>query len=102
LASYWATVAVTPGAPAHGGTAVVSVVNDAMAHVADFAAAISASITSSEQKPYFQYLIANIETMAVKKSIWPVTERMPPVPPAPGPWPEVIQWAACTHKPATP
>lgn len=91
LASYWATVAVTPGAPAHGGTAVVSVVNDAMAHVADFAAAISASITSSEQTPYFQHLIANIETMAVKKIIWTVTEMMPTVPPAPVPWPEGIQ-----------
>lgn len=83
LANYWATVAVATGLPMHGGTEVISVSNDAASHLADFEAAIRASITQTESKPYFHQFVSNIETMAVRKIIWTVTELMPSTPPAP-------------------
>ena len=76
FANYWATVAVLPGDPAHGGTSVISVVNDATTRVSAFEAAIVASITSTESKPYFFNFVNNIETMAVSTIIWTVTELM--------------------------
>lgn len=91
LASYWATVALVPGPPMHGGTATVSVVNDASAHVSDFEAAILASMTTTESKPYYLNFINNIQTMAVAKIIWTVTELIPtPGGPVPTPFPETI------------
>lgn len=89
LAEFWATVAIAPGIPAHGGTAVVSVTNDASTKTADFKAAIMASQTATESTPYFGVFIANLEAV-VKTISWTVTEMMPTVPPAPVPWPEVI------------
>lgn len=90
LAEYWATVAITPGLPAHGGIEVVSVSNNALSHYADFEAAIRASITQTESKPYFHQFVSNIETMAVRKIIWTVTELMPGSPPTPVSYPEPI------------
>ena len=90
FANYWATVAVIPGTPAHGGTSVISVVNDASTRVSAFEAAIEASITTTESKPYFFNFVNNIETMAVSTIIWTVTELMPTVPPSPSPFPEII------------
>lgn len=89
FADYWATVALDPGDPAHGGTAVVSVVNDAATKVALFEAAISASITDVESKPWFSVFVNNIQTMAVSTIVWTVTELMPPAA-TPTPFPEVI------------
>lgn len=89
LAAYWSAVAITSGAPSHGGTAVISVVNDAASKESAFKSAILASITASEGKPYFSALISNIEAV-VKTIVWTVTEMMPTVPPAPVPWLEVI------------
>lgn len=89
FANYWATVAVTPGAPAHGGTSVASVVNDAIAKTALFENAINASITSTESTPWFQSFIENIEVIAVSNIIWTVTEIMPPNA-TPTPFPEGI------------
>lgn len=78
LADFWSTVAVTPGAPSHGGTAVSKVENDAADLVNAFEAAIMASITTEEKKPYFYHLINNIESIAVSQIVWTVTELMPP------------------------
>lgn len=89
LANFWATVAIDPGTPAHGGTAVVSVINDATTKTAAFKAAILASYTKEESSPYFSVFINNIEAV-VKTISWTVTEMMPTVPPAPVPYIEVI------------
>lgn len=90
LANFWATVAVTPGVPTHGGTAVISVVNDASSKVSLFKDAINASLTDQEMKPYYNHFIKNIEDIAVSQIIWTVTEMMPTTPPAPVPFPESI------------
>lgn len=89
LANFWASVAIAPGAPAHGGTAVVSVTNDAATKIAAFKSAILASQTTEESTPYFSVFINNIETV-VKTISWTVTEMMPTVPPAPVAYVEVI------------
>lgn len=83
LAAYWATVAVTPGSPAHGGSGVVSVVNDAAEKVADFKSAINASITDQLSTPFFQEAIENIQNMAVSKINWTVIESIPGTGPVP-------------------
>ncbi len=75
FASYWSQVALV-GNGAHGG-APISVVNDAMAKVSVFRAAIVTSITQIESKPYYEVFITNIES-AVKSLIWAVIEAMPP------------------------
>lgn len=90
LAQYWASAHLEPGPPMHGGMAHVSVANDAMAYVADFEAAIKASITSSKSTPFYMNFAKNVQDMAVSKIIWTVTELMPSVPPAPTPFPEPI------------
>lgn len=90
LADYWSTVALANGLPMHGGIEVVSISNDAASHVANFEAAILASITQTESKPYFHQFVSNIETMAVRQIIWTVTELMPGSPPSPASFPESI------------
>ena len=77
LANYWAGVAVTPGTPANGGVAVVSVTNDALDHISKFQAAITASLRSAADDPGFQTLISNIQSTAVSAIIWTITEQMP-------------------------
>ena len=77
LANYWATVAVIPGAPAHGGTSVISVTNDAASKVGLFESAIRASITESRSEPFFQHFIENVQNIAVSQVIWSVTEDTP-------------------------
>lgn len=77
LASYWATVALIPGPPGYGG-APVSVTNDAMSLVSDFEAAIKASYRTSLSVPYYAVFIGNIESMAVSKIKWTVTENFGP------------------------
>lgn len=89
LANYWATVAIETGTPAHGGTAVASVVNNAAALVTLFEDAINASITSSESVPWFETFITNVQTMAVASIVWTVTELLPPAA-TPTPFPEAI------------
>lgn len=89
LAAFWSQVAISPGIPSHGGTAVLSVTNNAADLEAAFKAAIEASTTNQSSQPYFQSLIASIEAV-VKTIQWTVTELMPTVPPTPAPWPEVI------------
>lgn len=81
LAEYWATVAVVPGDPAHGGTAVVSVTNDAMTHIADFEAAIIASLATIESKPWFENFVQNVQDIGVSSVTWTVTELLPPAVP---------------------
>lgn len=77
FAQFWESVAVIPGTPSHGGTGVVSVTNNAMAHVSDFESAIQSSITTTKSTPYFETFILNIESV-VKDIIWTVIETMPP------------------------
>lgn len=73
FADYWATVAVTPGDPAHGGTTVVSVTNNASSMISVFAQAIQSSLTSVESKPYFHQFISNLQG-AAQQIVWTVTE----------------------------
>lgn len=75
LADYWATVALTPGTPAHGGSSVESVTNDAATRVAAFKDAITTSITAAESTPWFEQFIANVEA-AAKQIQWTVTEMV--------------------------
>lgn len=77
FAEYWGTVAVSPGAPAHGGVSVVSVTNDAIAHVSDFEAAIAASTTNQLSMPFYLAFIQNLESMAVSLIQWTIVEMMP-------------------------
>jgi len=90
FADFWATVAIDPGTPAHGGTAVVSVVNNAAALAGTFQSAITASMTSTEQTPWYQHFIANVESMAVSAIVWTITELVGS-PPSPANFPEGIQ-----------
>lgn len=90
LANYWATVAVVPGVPSHGGISVISVVNNSASLVSSFEAAIQASITQTKSEPFYFKFVDNIEKMAVSSIIWTVTELMPTVPPSPAPFPESI------------
>ena len=80
LANYWATVLIIPGIPAHGGSSVISVTNDAASHVSDFEAAIIASYTQEYQLPVFQQFILNIENIALPTVTWYVTELVGIVP----------------------
>lgn len=75
MAQYWATVGLVPGDPFHGGTSVVSVTNNAMAHVSTFLNAIESSMTNEERTPYFLHYIENLES-ATKSITWLVTEMM--------------------------
>lgn len=75
LADYWATVAVQPGDPAHGGVLVTDVTNDAASQASAFEAAITASLTSEESKPYFLAFVSNVQEMGAKAVTWQVTEQ---------------------------
>lgn len=74
LAEFWADVAIDAGMPAHGGSTVISVTNDALLHIPAFQQAILATLTSSESKPYFFSLIDNIQKIGVSAITWTVTE----------------------------
>lgn len=67
LATFWADVALIPD------TGTESITNDAMSKVSDFEAAIRASMTTEEKKPYFLHFVVNIENV-VKTIIWTVTK----------------------------
>lgn len=75
IANYWATVCVTPGTPAHGGSAVTDVSNDSASRVSEYKSAIEGSYSSSESQPYFQNFVQNIENV-VKTVVWTVTETV--------------------------
>ena len=89
FADYWATVAVSPGTPAHGGTSVVSVVNNSASLVSAFAAAITASLRATESTPYFEEFISNIEDVVLTIQ-WTVTETILTPSPVPTPFIELI------------
>lgn len=74
MANFWSTVAVEPGDPGHGGNSVVSVTNNALAHVSDFESAITASFRDTETKPYFLHFTQNLQSMAISKITWTVIE----------------------------
>jgi len=76
FADYWATVCVTPGSPAHGGTSVVGVVNDSQTRVNQYYDAIVSSYRNYDDKPYFYDFVMNIESV-VKTVIWTVSEVIP-------------------------
>lgn len=73
LADYWATSHLVLGTAVQLDV-VVSVTNDASAHVADFEAAINASITQNESLPNFEVFISNVEAV-VKTILWSITEQ---------------------------
>lgn len=75
LADYWATVCVTPGDPAHGGTTVTDVTNDSSSRVLAYKTAIENSYRSSKTLPYFEHFVENVEAV-VKTVIWTVTETV--------------------------
>lgn len=74
LANYWATVAVDPGSPAHGGVAVAGVVNDAASQISAFEAGIQASITTERSTPYYYQFVNNIQTISLPQVTWFITE----------------------------
>lgn len=74
LAEYWATVALIPGPPMHGGISTVSVVNDALANVDAFEAAIRASMRSTAANPWYLEFVTNVQTIGVAAVTWTVTE----------------------------
>lgn len=76
MADYWSGIAITPGDPAHGGTAVVAVENDAAGRASNFESAITASITASKSAPLYLALIQNLQG-AVESIVWTITEQMP-------------------------
>jgi hypothetical protein len=78
LANYWATVLIVPGAPAHGGTSVVSVTNDAASKVSAFVAALNATYTTNSVEPIFSSFLENVKNIALSQVTWFVTELMPP------------------------
>lgn len=91
FANYWATVAILPGSPAHGGLSVVSVVNDAAAKVSLFEAAITASIGNKINRPFYEEFINNLYNIAVSNIVWTVTELIQVGPSTvPTPFPETI------------
>jgi len=70
LANYWSGVAVVPAPPN------IASVNDGGSKVAAFEAAIRATITTSDTKPYFKNLIDNTEAVA-KTIVWTITPPPP-------------------------
>lgn len=90
LATYWADVALIPGDPAHGGTEVVSVTNDAMLHVGAFETAVRSSMTSSRSEPFFQVFVENVQNIGVSAITWTVTEVVLTPAPVPTDFPEKI------------
>ena len=77
FAEYWHTVAVEPGEPAHGGTSVVSVTNNALGQVSAFEQAIMTSMTTVEMKPYYLHFIQNLQDIAISSIMWTVIEAFP-------------------------
>jgi hypothetical protein len=73
FASFYSEVAIINGDPAHGGSTVISVENDAASRQSDFKAAIDSTYTQSEVPPPFSTFIQNIES-AAKQIIWSVEE----------------------------
>jgi hypothetical protein len=88
IATYWSTVAITPGTPKHGGTSVISVVNNAMTLVGDIQAAILSVSMSVLSEPWYFQLILAIESVIRSKCIWIVTEDISGT--GPKPFPETI------------
>lgn len=88
LCSYWTTCGA-PGLPAHGGTAVVSVVIPGASVLAAMRAAVQGLITTEEvDQPFRKFFEATdqvVQTIACT-----VTEMIPGTPPVPTPFPEAI------------
>lgn len=74
---FWESAFVTPGTPAHGGIAVVSVVNDAQTFYQDFYDAIYSFVGQYGTifNPPYEELFLRIETVA-KQIRWSVTETI--------------------------
>lgn len=87
---FWYILAVTPSDPAHGGTEVVSVTNDAMLHVGAFETAVRSSMTSSRSEPFFQVFVENVQNIGVAAITWVVTEVVLTPAPVPTDFPEKI------------
>lgn len=73
FANMMSTVAITPGTPAHGGTAVVSVENDASSKGSEISNIIKSKITDKEQSPPYENL-ADAMIEAIGTITWKVTE----------------------------
>lgn len=78
LAAYWSTVLTVPGAPAHGGTSVVSVTNNAASLVSAFEASLNATATENVIEPIFSTFLNNVKNIALSQVVWTVVELMPP------------------------
>jgi hypothetical protein len=89
ICNYWTTFA-TPGAPAHGGTAVVSVTVAGATMIPAMAAAIQSLVTDQEVSSPFVKFFQITETV-VKTIPVTVVELIPGAPPTPTPFPEAIQ-----------
>lgn len=89
ICNYWSTFA-TPGIPAHGGTAVVSVTVAGAAMIPAMAAAIQSLVTDQEVPDPFVKFFQTTEVV-VKTIPVTVVEMLPGPPPTPTPFPEFIQ-----------
>jgi len=88
LCNYWSSF-ITPGAPAHGGTSVVSVVVNGSAVLAPMIAAAQALVTD-QSKPDGWLDFYNATQNVVKTIPCVITEIIPGTPPVPTPFPEFI------------
>lgn len=89
ICNYWSTF-TTPGVPAHGGTAVVSVTVAGAAMIPAMAAAIQSLVTDQEVPDPFVKFFQTTESV-VKATPVTVVEMIPVPPPTPTPFPEFIQ-----------
>jgi len=88
VCAYWATCAA-PGLPAHGGTAVLSVVIPGPSVQAAMEAAIRGLVTDQAVPVPFRKFYQTTESV-VKTIPCVVTEMIPGTPPVPTPFPEFI------------
>lgn len=76
MATYWHVLAVTPSIPTHGGSIVISVSNDSLAHRPLFEDAVRASIDATDTV-CFLALVGHVESMVISQMTWTVTELVP-------------------------
>ncbi len=88
LCNYWSSF-ITPGAPAHGGISVVSVVVNGAVVFAAMKAAVTALVTN-QLKPDGWIDFYNATEAVVRTIPCVITEIIPGTPPVPTPFPETI------------
>lgn len=76
FANYWSGAHTVSGTAAHGGVKVTSVANNAATLTDSFVSAINTTMNAAPPTGEYIVLLAeNIETIAVSKIIWTITEQ---------------------------